>query len=50
MPLPTKSTIYKNIQRNEDSRGGILSIVDDTIENVSLIKPSTTDHPLYNGV
>ena len=37
MELPEKSTIFKNIQRDEDARGGILSIVDDTIKNVSII-------------
>lgn len=37
MNLPSKSTIYKNEMRNEDDRGGILSIVDTKIENVSII-------------
>ena len=37
MELPEKSTIFKNVQRDEDARGGILSIVDDTIKNVSII-------------
>ncbi len=37
MKLPVQSTIFKNVKRDEDSRGGILSIVDDTIKNVSII-------------
>ncbi len=37
MNLPKKSTIFENKQRNHDSRGGILSIVDDVIKNVSII-------------
>ena len=37
MALPEKSTVFTNVQRNEDARGGILSIVDESIQNVSII-------------
>ncbi len=37
MSLPNKSTLFKNIQRSIDSRGEILSIVDQSVCNVSLI-------------
>ena len=37
MSVPKKSTVFKNIQRNEDARGGILSIVDEPVSNVSII-------------
>lgn len=37
MNLPTKSTLFANIQRDEDQRGGILSIVDNKVENISII-------------
>ena len=37
MLLPIKSTIYKNVLRDKDKRGEILSIIDETIRNVSLI-------------
>lgn len=37
MILPRKSTLFKNIQRNLDERGDILSIVDQPISNVSII-------------
>ena len=37
MSLPKKSTVFKNIKRDEDSRGGILSIVDEPVNNVSII-------------
>jgi oxalate decarboxylase/phosphoglucose isomerase-like protein (cupin superfamily) len=37
MTVPKKSTVFKNIQRNEDARGGILSIVDESVDNVSII-------------
>ena len=37
MAVPKKSTLFKNIQRDEDARGGILSIVDEAVENVSII-------------
>lgn len=37
MPLPRKSTLFPNIQRDSDGRGGIVSIVDETIQNVSII-------------
>jgi oxalate decarboxylase/phosphoglucose isomerase-like protein (cupin superfamily) len=37
MGLPTKSTLMKNIQRDADIRGGILSIVDEPVMNVSII-------------
>jgi quercetin dioxygenase-like cupin family protein len=37
MPLPRRSTLFPNIQRDADARGGILSIVDERVSNVSLI-------------
>ena len=37
MTLPRKSTLFKNIQRDLDDRGEILSIVDHSISNVSII-------------
>lgn len=37
MALPRKSTLFANIQRDADARGGILSIVDEPVMNVSLI-------------
>ena len=37
MVAPIKSTLIKSITRDNDSRGSIISIVDDTIQNVSLI-------------
>ena len=37
MTLPRKSTLFKNIQRDLDGRGEILSIVDHLISNVSII-------------
>ena len=36
--LPKKSTLFKNIIRDQDSRGQILSIVDEKVSNVSIIK------------
>ena len=41
MKLPKKSTIFTNVQRDEDSRGGILSIVDESIKNASIITCKT---------
>ena len=38
--LPEKSTLFKNILRDQDERGEILSIVDDKVSNVSIIKCS----------
>ena len=35
--ISKKSSIIKNISRNSDSRGEILSIVDDLVSNVSII-------------
>ncbi len=35
--LPTKSTLIDDIERDSDERGRILSIVDHTIRNVSII-------------
>ena len=35
--ISNKSILIKNIERSKDNRGGILSIVDDKISNVSLI-------------
>ena len=37
MAVPKKSTVFQNIQRDKDARGGILSIVDEPVENVSII-------------
>ncbi len=37
MALPTESTLFPNIQRDADERGGILSIVDEPCQNVSII-------------
>jgi oxalate decarboxylase/phosphoglucose isomerase-like protein (cupin superfamily) len=37
MALPTKSALIPNIQRDADARGGILSIVDEPVKNVSII-------------
>ena len=37
MALPKKSTVFKNIKRDEDPRGSILSIVDEPVNNVSII-------------
>ena len=36
--LPDSSKLFSNIQRDSDERGGILSIVDTTIQNVSIIE------------
>ena len=36
--LPNKSTIIKDIERDSDDRGRILSIVDHNIKNVSIIE------------
>ena len=37
MTVPKKSTLFKNIQRDKDARGGILSIVEEPVSNVSII-------------
>ena len=37
---PEKSTLFKNILRDQDERGEILSIADDKVSNVSIIKCS----------
>ena len=37
MSLPRKSTLFPNIQRDADARGEILSIVDEPVQNVSII-------------
>ena len=37
MATSRKSTLIKSITRDIDQRGNIISIVDDTIQNVSLI-------------
>lgn len=37
MTLPRHSTLFKNVQRDADERGDILSIVDETVQNVSII-------------
>lgn len=37
MTLPRRSTLFKNVQRDADERGEILSIVDVPIQNVSII-------------
>ena len=36
--LPNSSKLFSNIQRDTDERGGILSIVDTNIQNVSIIE------------
>ena len=36
--LPDSSKLFSNIERDSDERGGILSIVDTTIQNVSIIE------------
>ena len=35
--LPSVSTLFPNVQRDSDERGGILSIVDQPVMNVSII-------------
>ena len=37
MTLPRKSTLFLNEQRATDDRGEILSVVDETVQNVSII-------------
>jgi oxalate decarboxylase/phosphoglucose isomerase-like protein (cupin superfamily) len=37
MTLPRKSTLFPNLQRDADERGEILSIVDEPVQNVSII-------------
>jgi oxalate decarboxylase/phosphoglucose isomerase-like protein (cupin superfamily) len=37
MTLPRRSTLFENVQRDADERGGILSIVDVPVQNVSII-------------
>lgn len=37
MSLPRTTTLFPNIQRDADDRGGILSIVDEQVMNVSII-------------
>ena len=37
MTLPNKSTLFKNNIRDSDDRGEILSVIDETIKNVSII-------------
>lgn len=37
MTVPKNSTVFKNIQRDKDARGTILSIVDEPVNNVSII-------------
>jgi oxalate decarboxylase/phosphoglucose isomerase-like protein (cupin superfamily) len=37
MPLPRSTTLFPNIERDADARGGILSIVDEAVMNVSII-------------
>jgi oxalate decarboxylase/phosphoglucose isomerase-like protein (cupin superfamily) len=37
MALPTETTLFPNVQRDADARGGILSIVDEPVMNVSII-------------
>ena len=43
--LPNKSTIIKDIERDSDNRGRILSIVDHNIKNVS--KLLQTNYGVY---
>ena len=53
--LPLKSTLFNNIQRDKDSRGEILSIVDYPVNNVSIIEMNkhafvrNNPHFLYAG-
>lgn len=37
MSLPRRSTLFPNVQRDADPRGEILSIVDEPVQNVSII-------------
>lgn len=37
MSLPRKSTLFPNVQRDADDRGEILSVVDEQVQNVSII-------------
>jgi oxalate decarboxylase/phosphoglucose isomerase-like protein (cupin superfamily) len=37
MTLPRKSTLFPNVERDSDVRGSILSIVDEPVQNVSII-------------
>ena len=37
MSLPRKSTLFPNVQRDADDRGQILSVVDEQVQNVSII-------------
>lgn len=37
MALPRTTTLFPNIERDADARGGILSIVDEAVMNVSII-------------
>lgn len=37
MSLPRHSTLFSNIERDADERGGIISIVDEPVQNVSII-------------
>ena len=37
MTLPRESTLFQNVQRDADERGEILSIVDEPVQNVSII-------------
>lgn len=37
MSLPLTTTLFPNVQRDSDKRGGILSIVDEPVMNVSII-------------
>ena len=50
--LPLKSTLFNNIQRDKDSRGEILSIVDYPVNNVSIIEslPGTFRSNHYHHV
>ena len=38
MSIPKKSTLFENIQRDSDSRGQIISIVEHPVQNVSIIE------------
>lgn len=37
MTLPRHSTLFNNVERDSDDRGSIVSIVDETVQNVSII-------------
>ena len=44
LSIPSKSTLYTNIQRDSDPRGQILSIVEHPVQNVSIIESFKGSH------